>query len=84
VRIRGADVAPGVRLTREREHPSRRVEEDSRQGFSHESRRRMPVPMAPIRFAKIPGLGTTFKMLTKVWPLGRGTVSVSDNDIVVE
>ena len=35
-------------------------------------------------FAKIPGLGTTFKMLTKVWPLGRGTVSVSDNDIVVE
>ena len=35
-------------------------------------------------FAKIPGLGTTFKMLTKVWPLGRGTVSVSGNDIVVE
>ena len=32
----------------------------------------------------IPGLGTTFKMLTKVWPLGRGTVSVSGNDIVVE
>ena len=24
-------------------------------------------------FAKIPGRGTTFKMLTKVWPLGRGT-----------
>ena len=35
-------------------------------------------------FAKIPGLGTSFKMLTKVWPLGRGTVSVSGNDIVVE
>jgi nitrite reductase/ring-hydroxylating ferredoxin subunit len=35
-------------------------------------------------FAKIPGLGTTFKMLTKVWPLRRGTVSVSGNDIVVE
>ena len=35
-------------------------------------------------FAKIAGLGTTFKMLTKVWPLGRGTVSVSGNDIVVE
>jgi nitrite reductase/ring-hydroxylating ferredoxin subunit len=34
--------------------------------------------------AKIPGLGATFKMLTKVWPLGRGTVSVSGNDIVVE
>ena len=35
-------------------------------------------------FAKIPGLGTTFTMLTKVWPLGRGTVSVSGTDIVVE
>ena len=31
-------------------------------------------------FAKILGLGTTFKMLTKVRPLGRGTVSVSGND----
>jgi nitrite reductase/ring-hydroxylating ferredoxin subunit len=35
-------------------------------------------------FAKIPGLGTMFKRLTKVWPLRRGTVSVSGNDIVVE
>lgn len=34
-------------------------------------------------FAKIPGLGATFKMLTTVWPLRRGTVSVSGNDIVV-
>lgn len=35
-------------------------------------------------FAKIPGLGTMFKRLTKVWPLRRGAVSVSGNNIVVE
>jgi 3-phenylpropionate/trans-cinnamate dioxygenase ferredoxin component len=35
-------------------------------------------------FAKIPGLGAMFKRLTKVWPLRRGNVSVSGNDIVVE
>src|SRR6478752_8076286 len=46
-------------------------------------RERTDGPRTPM-FAKIPGLGTTFKMLTKVWPLGRGTVSVSGNDIVVE
>ena len=38
----------------------------------------------PVWKHKIPGLGTMFKMLTNVWPLGRGTVSVSGNDIVVE
>ena len=47
-------------------------------------RERTDGPRTPTGFAKIPGLGTTFKMLTKVWPLGRGTVSVSGNDIVVE
>lgn len=35
-------------------------------------------------FAKIPGLGAAFIALTKVWPLGRGKVSVSGTDIVVE
>ncbi|KAA8957642.1 Rieske (2Fe-2S) protein [Mycobacterium sp.] len=35
-------------------------------------------------FAKIPGLGATVKALTTLWPLRRGTVSVSGNDIVVE
>ena len=35
-------------------------------------------------FAKIPGLGAAFIALTTVWPLGRGKVSVSGTDIVVE
>ena len=35
-------------------------------------------------FAKIPGLGVMFKTLTKVWPLGRGRVSVVGDDLVVE
>lgn len=34
-------------------------------------------------FAKIPGLGRTFKMLARVWPLRRGTVSISGDDMVV-
>ncbi|WP_433733218.1 Rieske (2Fe-2S) protein [Nocardia sp. CA-129566] len=35
-------------------------------------------------FAKIPGLGTVFTTLTKLWPLGRGRVTFSGDDIVVE
>lgn len=34
-------------------------------------------------FAKIPGLGASFKALTRVWPLGRGTVSERDGDVYV-
>jgi nitrite reductase/ring-hydroxylating ferredoxin subunit len=34
-------------------------------------------------FAKIPGLGTSFRLLTKVLPLGRGQVSVRDGDLYV-
>jgi nitrite reductase/ring-hydroxylating ferredoxin subunit len=34
-------------------------------------------------FARIPGLGAGFKALTKVWPLGRGTVTVRDGDVYV-
>lgn len=35
-------------------------------------------------FAKIPFLGTTFKALTRVLPLGRGTVTERDNTLYVE
>ena len=35
-------------------------------------------------FAKIPGLGSAFKALTKVAPLGRGTVSERDGKLYVE
>lgn len=34
-------------------------------------------------FAKIPGLGAGFKALTKVLPLGRGTVIERDGDVYV-
>jgi nitrite reductase/ring-hydroxylating ferredoxin subunit len=34
-------------------------------------------------FAKVPGLDAAFKHLTKVLPLGRGTVSERDGDIYV-
>jgi len=34
-------------------------------------------------FAKIPGLGAGFKFLTRVLPLGRGTVEVRDGDLYV-
>jgi nitrite reductase/ring-hydroxylating ferredoxin subunit len=34
-------------------------------------------------FAKIPGLGWGFKTLTKVLPLGRGTVVERDGDVFV-
>ena len=34
-------------------------------------------------FAKIPGLGTTYKMLTRVVPLGRGQIIERDNTIYV-
>lgn len=34
-------------------------------------------------FAKIPGLGATFKALTKILPLRRGAAFASDGDIVV-
>lgn len=34
-------------------------------------------------FAKIPGLGFSFRMLTKVLPLGRGTVTQRDGKIFV-
>ncbi len=34
-------------------------------------------------FAKIPGLGTGFKALTRVLPLGRGTVVERDGDLYV-
>lgn len=35
-------------------------------------------------FAKIPGLGSAFKALTKVLPLGRGTVVERDGTLYVE
>lgn len=35
-------------------------------------------------YAKIPGLGASFKLLTKVVPLRRGTVSVTGGDVFVE
>lgn len=35
-------------------------------------------------FAKIPGLGFAFKTLTRVLPLGRGTVSERDGTLYVE
>ena len=35
-------------------------------------------------FAKIPGLGAAFKALTKVLPLGRGTVTVRDGDVYLD
>ena len=35
-------------------------------------------------FAKIPGLGTAFKALTLVLPLGRGTVTERDGTVYVE
>jgi nitrite reductase/ring-hydroxylating ferredoxin subunit len=34
-------------------------------------------------FAKVPGLGWAFTTLTKVLPLGRGTVTVRDGDVFV-
>ena len=34
-------------------------------------------------FAKIPGLGGAFKLLTRVVPLGRGTVEERDGDLSV-
>jgi nitrite reductase/ring-hydroxylating ferredoxin subunit len=34
-------------------------------------------------FAKVPGLGAAFMALTKVLPLGRGAVSVRDDDLYV-
>src|SRR5512135_3586855 len=34
-------------------------------------------------FAKIPGLGRAFQLLTKVVPLGRGRVSVQGDDLYV-
>jgi nitrite reductase/ring-hydroxylating ferredoxin subunit len=34
-------------------------------------------------FAKVPGLGALFKGLTKVLPLGRGTVTEKDGDVYV-
>jgi nitrite reductase/ring-hydroxylating ferredoxin subunit len=35
-------------------------------------------------FAKFPGLGTMFKLLTAVAPLGRGEVTVDAGDLFVE
>jgi nitrite reductase/ring-hydroxylating ferredoxin subunit len=35
-------------------------------------------------FAKIPGLGASFKLLTRVLPLGRGTLVERDGDLYVE
>jgi nitrite reductase/ring-hydroxylating ferredoxin subunit len=35
-------------------------------------------------FAKIPGLGAAFMALTKVLPLGRGTVTVRDGDVYLD
>ena len=35
-------------------------------------------------FAKIPGLGTAFKVLTTVLPLGRGTVVEHDDKLYIE
>ena len=34
-------------------------------------------------FAKVPGLGWSFKMLTKVMPLGRGRVTKKGDDVFV-
>ncbi len=34
-------------------------------------------------FARVPGLGAGFKMMTKAWPLGRGTVTVRDGEVYV-
>ncbi len=34
-------------------------------------------------FAKVPGLGLAFKTLTRVLPLGRGTVTERDGDVYV-
>jgi nitrite reductase/ring-hydroxylating ferredoxin subunit len=34
-------------------------------------------------FAKIPGLGSAFQLLTRVMPLRRGTVTVEDGDVFV-
>jgi nitrite reductase/ring-hydroxylating ferredoxin subunit len=34
-------------------------------------------------FAKVPGLGFAFRALTRVLPLGRGTVTVRDGDVFV-
>ncbi|MHB8452358.1 MAG: Rieske (2Fe-2S) protein [Mycobacteriales bacterium] len=34
-------------------------------------------------FAKVPGLGWSFRMLTAVLPLGRGTVTERDGDVFV-
>jgi len=34
-------------------------------------------------FAKVPGLGFAFRLLTRVVPLGRATVTVRDNDLYV-
>ena len=34
-------------------------------------------------FAKVPGLGWSFKMWTKVMPLGRGRVTKKGDDIFV-
>ena len=35
-------------------------------------------------FAKVPGLGFAFKTLTRVLPLGRGTVTEDGTDVVVD
>ena len=35
-------------------------------------------------FAKIPGLGLTFRLMTKVLPLGRGKVTVKDGTVFVD
>jgi nitrite reductase/ring-hydroxylating ferredoxin subunit len=35
-------------------------------------------------FAKIPGLSTSFKLLTRVVPLGRGRVVVSDGAVCID
>ena len=34
-------------------------------------------------FAKVPGMGAMFKALTRVVPLGRGTVTERDGDLFV-
>lgn len=34
-------------------------------------------------FAKVPGLGAGFRLLTRVLPLGRGTVTERDGDLYV-
>ena len=35
-------------------------------------------------FAKIPGLGTAYMALTKVWPLRRGTVTVVGDELHID